>query len=143
MVVPIDIDVFEDSLVAWFKRVTGRPVGLADLPEETPNMPYIVLTPIILGRGEGTWADPECMRDYVFQILSVGKSPRQTRWMAERARQMWAGRRADGNHLTEMVGIEGATVLPGSRQSDSLGAVLKAPEGKLFQIIDTYRAKVE
>jgi hypothetical protein len=139
----MELDLFEETLVKWLQVVTQRPVGLAELPGEKPNMPYVVLTPINSPRGYGSYADPECMREYVFQTMSVGKGPRQARWCGELVRQALIGRNAAGRYLHELFGIEGATVLPGGRESDSLGAIIKTQEGSLFQIVDTYRVKVE
>jgi hypothetical protein len=63
--------------------------------------------------------------------------------MSEQVRRAWLGESSEGIAPASLVGVEGATVLDGSRQSDSMGAILKSPEGKLFNIIDTYRVKVE
>lgn len=154
MVVQIEIDVMEMVLTDWLANATTRPIGLGDLPEKQPHIPYAVITPLIMPRGYGTEADPECIRDYVFQVLSIGKTPRQARWMAEMVRRSLIGRDAAGARLfvepylrdtspTSTTVGEGATLLSGSIQSDSLGPLIRDPDGQLFQIPDTYRMKVE
>jgi hypothetical protein len=132
----MDLPVFEKGLTQWLIDNTGRPIGLADLPELYPNIPYGVLTPINSPRGEGSWADPEEMQDYVFQVLSAGKTPEQTRWMASKVRTALVARALNG-YATPMV-LAGAEVL--WRMSDGLGGIVKTD--KLFQIVDTYRVKV-
>lgn len=141
----MELDLFDESLRAWLARCTARPCGLAELPSEDAavHMPYTILTPLFMPRGYGTEASPECIIDYVFQVMSVGRSPKQVRWMAQLVHNAIVGRRTDGQPLHELVGIEGATVLPSSRQSDQLGGIVKTTEGSLFQEVDTYRMKVE
>ena len=137
------LDLFEETLVQWWHNVLLVEVGFCDIPEGTPHMPYAVLNPVITGRGYGTEADPECIRDYVFQMMWVGRAPRQARWLGEKGRRAWLGDGGTGQPQAALIGVEGATVLAGSRQSDSLGAIFKSPEGRLYEIVDTYRAKVE
>lgn len=147
----MELSTFEESFKNWMATASSRPVGLAEIPGVDPNIPYAIYTPINSPRGEGDYFDPESMRDYVFQILSVGKSPRQARWMSDKMRNILIGRDNDGNYLVT-IDLQplpdtpptppGASVMPGSRRSDTLGAVQKTGD-RLFQVVDTYRFKVE
>jgi hypothetical protein len=139
----MELRLFDKSLTEWLGTATNRPHGLAELPSDKPNMPYFIVTPLFMPRGDGPYAKPEAMLDYVFQVTSVGRSPEQVRWMAQLLRDALVERDGDGEYLYALVGIEGATVLPGSRMTDQLGGITKSTEGSLFQEVDTYRMKVE
>lgn len=149
------LDTFEESLRIWSEAESGRPVGLAEIPGKNPNIPYAILQPINSPRGYGDNLDPESMRDYVFQVTCVGKSPRQARWMSDKMREVYIGRDADGVFIHDMTNLPdipddpngpattppGASVVPGSRYSDAVGAIVKSGD-LVYQTVDTYRLKV-
>lgn len=142
---------FEESFKNWMALESGRPIGLTEIPGKDPNIPYAIFSPINSPRGYGDNLDPESMREYVFQILSVGKSPLQARWMSDRMRKVLIGRDSAGAFLHPIVLLNlpdtspptppGASVVPGSRESDALGAIVKSGDN-VFQVVDTYRFKV-
>jgi hypothetical protein len=132
----MDLTVFEKNLTQWMASTTGRPIGLADIPELNPNIPYGILTPITSPRGDGSMANPQDMADYVFQVLCAGKTPEQTRWMSDKVRAAVTDPGA-GGYAVPMVGL-GLDVL--WRLVDGVGGIVKTD--KLFQIVDTYRVKV-
>lgn len=118
-------------------------VGIGDVPDGTPHIPYVVFTPITTSAGQGSHADPEEMRDYVFQLLGVGRAPAQARYVSDRCQQLLLGRDANYNYLVSMTTpAEVPDVVRGSRRSDSFGAIVKTGD-RLFQVVDTYRLKLE
>ena len=118
-------------------------VGLADVPAANAHIPYAIFTPITTSAGQGSYSDQEDMREYVFQILGVGRAPVQARWVSDRVREIILGRDTTTKYLFEMVTPEDSPdVVAGSRRSDSFGAIVKTGD-RLFQVVDTYRLKLE
>jgi len=143
---------FEASLTLWMQTESGRPIGLAEIPGKDPNIPYAIFTPINSPRGDGDYKMTESHRDYVFQILCVGKSPRQARWMSDLMRNVLIGRDVTTGAYLHGINLPdvpdttpptppGASVLPGSRYSDAVGSIVKTGD-TVFQVVDTYRFKV-
>lgn len=147
----MNFNTFEESLKLWLATETGRPVGLMEIPGKDPNIPYAIIQPINSPRGDGDNQDPESIRDYVFQVLSVGKSPRQCRWMGDKVREVIIGRDPSTGifiHSIDLPNVPdtppsapGASVVPGSRYSDAVGAIVKSGD-LVYQSADTYRLKV-
>lgn len=147
----MEFNTFEESLRMWISQETGRPIGLVEIPGENPNIPYGIMQPINSPRGDGDSLNTESMRDYVFQMLCVGKSPRQCRWMSDMVRTVLIGRDASGVFLHDISVLPdvpgsppiaaGASVLPGSRYSDAVGTIVKSGD-LVYQTVDTYRLKV-
>ena len=89
--------------------------------------------------GEGSWANPEEDRDFVYQVTSVGLDTRQVRRQQERVETGFLGREGGGHYLYSLVIGEGANVQ--WRSSDQLGAIVASGD-ELFKVDDTYRLRV-
>lgn len=137
----MDLHLFEEAFTSFLGTATERPLGLAEIPEKNPNLPYGILYPINSPRGYGDYINPESMREYVFQITCVGKTPKQARWYSDKMKNVIIGVNANGDDVFPMPVMGGVTVCPGCRQSDALGAIVKTGDA-LYQIADTYRIKV-
>lgn len=151
----VDFSTFEESFKEWIAAETGRPVGLVEIPGINPNLPYAIMQPINSPMGEGDNLNPESQRDYVFQVMSVGKTPRQCRWMSGRVNKVLVGRDGNGVRLSpiNLQNIKddpngpantapGGSVVPGSLHTDTLGAIVKTGD-QFYQVVDTYRMKVQ
>lgn len=101
----------------------GRPPAPAQ-GGKTPNLPYFIVYPIEGGDFYGPpLGDPESSATLVFQVTSVGDSPKQVEMVADRIRRTLLAR-ADGNYVTRLdtptVAVTGRWSLgAGSMDSDS------------------------
>jgi hypothetical protein len=162
----LHFDLFNEWLRGWLETNavdlaptnTQYKMGLAEIPEVNAHIPYGILTPLIKPRAYGSIGVPEAIHDYVFQVLTVGRSAQQAQFWSDIITEVMTGRDAAGTHTfavptdpqTQPTNTDPAkapsgvgTILAGSRMSDSHGAIVKSDDGKLFQIVDTYRLKVE
>lgn len=104
-------------------------VGDADVPAERPPMPYVIVTLRITSGGLGSMWNPDEDRDYVFQVLCVGRSREQVQWMSDKvadALMLPIDATPEGN-------VQGVS-------SDSLGAIVKTGD-TMFQQADSYRVR--
>lgn len=115
--------------VAEALRNCGKPVGEGDVPGQFTVRPFLVLDVLPSGMPEGSWADEHDMRDFMFQVQSVGDDQRQTAWMQNRATIAW---------LSWGLKVPGAV----GRWIDSYGAIVRIDE-RTYNATDTYRLKVQ
>lgn len=63
--------------------------GIAPTPQPSDGSGYVVVYSIAGGTVEGTLESPRSDASPTFQVTSVGADPRQTRWLADRVRQLF------------------------------------------------------
>lgn len=129
-----DLDV---GLQTFLASVSAKNVGLGTVPPSL-TLPYGILYPINTSRGEGSWADPEEDRWFIYQVTSVGEDPRQCGWLSDKVREAFIGRGPGSGYLWAP-GIAGINVQV--RESEALGAIIPGGEN-LWQVQDVYRVKV-
>lgn len=119
---------------------TGRPVYLIEVPENPENVDgegYIVMYPVAGAGTSGSMSDPEEDVDYVYQIRSLGRSPRQTRWLQDQVRAGFVGRGAGGFSFA-ITPASGKNVQ--SRSTLTMGGIIKDGE-ELFRSEDTFTVR--
>lgn len=128
----------DTGVKATIATVTGHECYLLVVPEE-PDVPYTVISPLPQPRGDGSWADPEEDRDFVYQVSSVGYDTRQVRRIQELVEEAFLGRAGGGDYEHAIDAGAGNNVQ--WRMSDQLGAIVRSGD-KLFKSDDTYRVRV-
>lgn len=130
-----DVDVAVQEMLA---SSTGHECYILEIPEN-PEIPYTILYPLQQPRGEGSWADPEEDRDYVYQVTSVGLDSRQVRWVQESVEIGFLERSGGGDYQYPIDPEDSSNVQ--WRMSDQLGAIVRSGD-KLYKSDDTYRVRV-
>lgn len=116
--------------IAWIALSNcGKPVGEGDVPGEFTPKPFVVLDLMPSGIPEGGWADEHDMRDFMFQVQSVGADQRQTAWMQTAVGRAWL---RYGRNVPGYVGL----------WIDSIGAIVRIDD-RTYNATDTYRMKVQ
>jgi len=72
-----------EAFAAHVIALTNRPCGVVDIPNDAEK-PYFVLYPIASGGPEGSMADENDMRNFLFQLTSVGEGWEQCSYWADR-----------------------------------------------------------
>lgn len=127
---------FYEAVVAAVQLRAGAEVGNGVIPEQFDDC-YCIVMPPLAGGGDGSWADPEEERDFVFSITSVGTSVRQVSWLSRRVEDAITARGPNGDYATPITG-DGFTVT--RRSVNALGAAV--PSGtELWQCVDSYRIR--
>lgn len=106
------------GLVTMIATATGKPCGDQQVPDGLPvtadpseKVPYSVVHEI---DGGGYWGPglvaPEQCADFVYQIDSVGFSPAQCRWLADRNRRTMLARSSSGAFRVAFPAVTGLAV---------------------------------
>ena len=129
------------ALIAAIELGTGKPVGDHVAPENadgtTKDHPYSILEVTSGGARWGpAWFDPEADADFEFMISSVGSTPRQALWLADRVREVMIGRNSEGQFIHTLAMPAGVRIM--DRRSGPLvhGAVER--EISSYVVPDTY-----
>ena len=141
-------DEINEEIRSQLQTVTGRNVGLAEIPrydpdpehppEGWPGESYIILYPQNTSGGEGGFGDGESDRDFLFQVTCVGRDPRQCAWVSSKVETFFTALKPGGGYLHD-IPLVGHSVA--WRLTDSLGAIL--PAGNVgFQSADQYRLRI-
>lgn len=140
------------ALVAWLASSTGKPCGDHRLPPLPPPPatsakpdPYMIAYAL---DGGGAWGPglvaPELNVDLLYQVTSVGYSPEQVQWMADRAYATLLARTAAGAFQVAFPAVTGVVVadrLPeGGRGGIDVGGrhpneVFSLPERYLLRVV--------
>lgn len=127
----------DEAVETLLETVTGHECFIIHV-DPNPGIPYTVVYPQPSPRGDGSFANPEEDRDYVYQVTSVGADPRQVRRVQEMVEEAFLSRVGGG-------GYEHAITVAGYavqwRLSDSLGAVVRSGD-ELFKADDMYRVRI-
>lgn len=107
------------ALVSWLASSTGKPCGDHRLPPNLPPHPappakpdpYMIAYAL---DGGGFWGPglvaPEQNADYLYQVTSVGWSPEQVQWMADRVFATMLARSASGAFQVAFPAVTGIVV---------------------------------
>ena len=128
----------KDLLEAQMPSRTGVWVGISDPPSRTPEMPYLVLYPMMSSPTEGDLKDGEDQRDYIYQISCIGTTPQQTTWCSSKAQNIITGRPASASGYLHTLPVAGTDIT--FRVSDNLGAVHRSGD-RLYKVDDVYRIR--
>ena len=124
-------DVYDEAVVAYLATATNKNIGYVVAPEDR-TLPYAVLHPVGGTGDQGAWADPAEDASLVFQVTSVGGSPKQAQWMASQINQAFMD--LDSEITVTSGSVQG-------RSTDTLGPVTPSGED-LYNVTDIYRARV-
>jgi len=74
----------DQAVVSVVSSATGKQVGLATVPAEYPQTPYIIVDPGSKSVPIGDMASLVSNRDYKYVIRCYGEDARQVRWMEDK-----------------------------------------------------------
>lgn len=127
----------DNAVVAMLEAVTDKSVYLIRVPGDAGKN-YVVVYPLTIPRGSGSWAQPEEDRDYRYQVTSVGADARQVRWLQAKIHEGFVSQGGSGyEHAIEPE--EGIKVQ--WRLTDEQGAIVPSGD-ELFKSDDTYRVRI-
>lgn len=135
-------------LADWLTEETGKPILLGGLPKDpakVPVPPYGILYPLSGGGFAGpVIADSTSMPALPYQVTSVGYDERGASWLADRVRQTWHGKNAEGEFLTDLALPAGFGFAVYDRRPDAgfgaadpVGGMVTVPERLLIILTPT------
>ena len=132
----IDRDKFDESLKVEIEDETGFSVGLSDVPDKTPEIPYYILSWSPAPKPSGSMADPEDMIYFDYSVKSIGRNHKETARAASKLRSAFVGRGDDSKYLRSLDTESVAVVI---RETISLGMIVRSNAPELFEVNDIYR----
>lgn len=123
----------DEAIRLLLSTVTGKEVGLSEMPQAVPTLPYAILYPLFSGPASGSFGDPQEMRDFRYQVTCVGKDPKQAGWMSSVVEEAMTAYGGTG-HLHPLVAT-GFYIM--FRHSEGLGGIMSTGKD-LYQSTDTY-----
>jgi hypothetical protein len=135
----IESNVVDNAFLAMLVTASSRPIGDADVPSLTPNLPYAIVYPTNSPTPTPQWGDPMGMQDFNYHIKCVGKSRKQTRWMSDRIKWSILRRATNGTWAND-IDLPGASAVV-NREVETAGAIMRSGD-LLFEVNDYYRLQV-
>lgn len=111
-------------------------VGISDLPNESPTLPYCILDGLGVREFEGQYNTPEDTGTWTVQVRTLGETTEQVGRVQSAVRALMLGRTGSG--WANSLAVEGEE--PQGRMADSLGAIVQA-DTELWQSTDRYQFK--
>lgn len=140
-----DSDILTTTLVEWIARHCGSPVGDATAPhsgDDVANVadpPYAILYPV---NGGDLYGPPMGFRaadaTFEYQVTTVGLRRDHTQWLGNRIREVIIGQAEDFSFRYPLI-VPGMVVMDRVLSGPPGGV---APEGKLFNMVESYFIKV-
>lgn len=128
-------DVLDEAVKQLIQDVVQIQVGMTDVPDVKPTLPYAILMQSSSPIPEGSYADPEDMPYFDYVIKSVGRDHRETERTSSTVKGALVGR--NGHGFSHDLVAEGFNVA--DRKTVSDGSVIKATGPTLFEKNDIYR----
>lgn len=117
----------DETLQQILIAATDKEVGLADVPSERPDLPYVILLPHSSPAAIGDFNDVTANQDWRYNLRMVGVDPWQVRWLQGKCREAMKG---------ASVALGAQWVLP-----EGTGAIV--PDGAdMYSTTDTFSVRM-
>jgi len=136
----VERNAIDDAVITCLKTNTGRPGDIGQPPTRTPSMPYIVLWPTSSPTIDSDWAEPYRDQGFIYDVHSVGATPLQAQWMADRVYRTMVERSGSAYAYDLPVTVQGHTVSIQWRTAISRGALMRSGD-TLWEIVDRYEVR--